>query len=53
MQRPVTEYIPGIQSSAYSRQIAIDKVDVKGLRHPINVRDRTGGVQHTVAMFNM
>ncbi|MCB1961297.1 MAG: GTP cyclohydrolase I FolE2, partial [Rhodocyclaceae bacterium] len=26
---------------------------IKAIRHPIKVKDRNGGVQHTVAMFNM
>ena len=45
--------IPDVQSSQDSRQIAINKVGIKSIRHPIKVSDRSGGVQHTVAMFNM
>lgn len=45
--------IPDIQGSKDTRQIAIDKVGVKDIRHPIVVRDRKGGEQHTVARFNM
>ena len=48
-----TDNIPDIQSSADSRRIAIDKVGIKGFRHPVQVKDRTSGVQHTIAYFNM
>ncbi|MEA3274537.1 MAG: GTP cyclohydrolase FolE2, partial [Pseudomonadota bacterium] len=42
-----------VQSSADSRRIAIDKVGIKDIRHPVHVRDRSDGEQHTVATFNM
>jgi GTP cyclohydrolase I len=45
--------IPDVQSSPDTRKLAIDRVGIKAIRHPARVRDRTGGVQHTVAMFNM
>lgn len=45
--------IPDVQSSADTRQIAINKVGIKAIRHPIQVRDKSEGVQHTIAMFNM
>ena len=45
--------IPDIQNSRDSRHISIDKVGIKEIRHPIVVRDRNGGEQHTVARFNM
>ena len=49
----ITATIPDIQNSRDTRQIAIDKVGIKDIRHPIVVRDRNGGEQHTVARFNM
>jgi GTP cyclohydrolase I len=48
-----TDTIPDIQSSADSRRIAIDKVGIKAIRHPVQVKDRATGVQHTIAHFNM
>jgi GTP cyclohydrolase I len=45
--------IPDVQSSADTRQIAINKVGIKSIRHPIKVRDKSEGTQHTVATFNM
>jgi GTP cyclohydrolase I len=45
--------IADVQGSADTRQIAIDKVGIKGIRHPVRVSDRGGRDQNTVAMFNM
>jgi len=45
--------IKDVQGSEDFRQIAIDKVGIKGMRHPVRVRDRSGGEQHTIATFNM
>lgn len=45
--------IPDIQNSKDTRHIPIDKVGIKDIRHPIVIRDRNGGEQHTVARFNM
>ncbi len=45
--------IPDVQNLADTRQIAINKVGIKSIRHPIKVQDKSGGIQHTIAMFNM
>ncbi len=45
--------IEDVQSSADMRRIAIDKVGIKDIRHPVRIKDRSGGEQHTVANFNM
>ena len=45
--------IPDVQNSADKRQIAINKVGIKDIRHPAQVKDRSGKIQHTVANFNM
>lgn len=42
-----------VQSSQDHRAIAIDKVGIKDIRHPVQVKDRAGKIQHTVANFNM
>lgn len=42
-----------VQSSKDTRQIPINKVGIKDIRHPVRVADRTGGEQHTIANFNM
>lgn len=41
------------QGSADNRRIAIDKVGIKNILHPVRVRDKSGGEQHTVARFDM
>jgi GTP cyclohydrolase I len=45
--------IEDVQGSADTRQIAINKVGIKDIRHPVKVADRSGNEQHTVANFNM
>ena len=45
--------IPDVQASADTRKLAIDKVGVKAIRHPMRIQERSGSVQHTVATFNM
>jgi GTP cyclohydrolase I len=45
--------IPDVQSSADTRHLAINKVGIKSIRHPVVVKDKSVGVQHTVATFNM
>jgi len=45
--------IADIQSSPDHRHLPINKVGIKNIRHPVRVRDRSGGEQHTIASFNM
>ena len=45
--------IPDVQGSPDARKLAIDKVGVKAIRHPVKIQERSGGVQHTIATFNM
>jgi len=53
MNSPVNLSILDVQNLADTRQIAIDRVGIKAIRHPVTVKEKTGAVQHTVAMFNM
>jgi GTP cyclohydrolase I len=53
MNSPDNFAIPDVQGSADTRRLAIDKVGIKAIRHPVRVADRDGGVQHTIATFNM
>ncbi len=53
MNSTETHSIPDVQSSEDIRQLAINKVGIKAIRHPVKLSERNGGVQHTVAMFNM
>ncbi len=45
--------IADVQSSEDTRRIAIDKVGIKDIRHPVRIKDRSEGEQHTIANFNM
>lgn len=45
--------IEDVQNSADTRKIAINKVGIKDIRHPVKVGDRSEGEQHTIATFNM
>ncbi|MCK5920214.1 MAG: GTP cyclohydrolase I FolE2, partial [Methylococcales bacterium] len=58
MNKPLPEpvvdsTIADVQGSPDNRNLTIDKVGVKDVRHPIIVKDRSGWEQHTVANFNM
>ncbi len=48
-----TSVIADVQSHPDTRKLAINKVGIKHIRHPVRVRDRSGGDQHTIATFNM
>ncbi len=48
-----TSTLPDVQNSQDTRAIAINKVGIKDIRHPVQVKDRTGKIQHTIANFNM
>jgi GTP cyclohydrolase I len=52
-QREKSLAIPDVQGSADTRRIAIDRVGIKAIRHPVKIRERAGGIQHTIALFNM
>jgi GTP cyclohydrolase I len=45
--------IPDVQSDPDSRKLAIDKVGIKAIRHPVRIQERLGAAQHTIAVFNM
>ena len=45
--------IADVQGSPDTRNIAIDKVGIKEILHPVRIKDRNGEEQHTVASFNM
>ena len=53
MSQATENAIADVQSSEDTRKIAIDKVGIKDIRHPVRVSDRSGGEQHTIANFNM
>lgn len=45
--------IPDIQSKADNRQIPINKVGIKSIRHPVKIKDKSEKEQYAVATFNM
>jgi GTP cyclohydrolase I len=49
----VTPIITDVQSRPDTRRIPIDRVGIKDIFHPVRVKDRAGGEQHTIANFNM
>lgn len=51
MNRPFV--IPDVQSCKDVRCLAIDKVGIKNIKHPVCVKDRSGREQYTIAVFNM
>jgi GTP cyclohydrolase I len=53
MNSPAHHPIADVQSSADTRRLAINRVGIKSIRHPVKVKDKSVGVQHTVASFNM
>lgn len=53
MNPPQNTPIPDVQNMADTRRLAINKVGIKSIRHPVQVKDKNIGVQHTVATFNM
>jgi GTP cyclohydrolase I len=50
---PADDPIEDVQGRADSRQIPINKVGIKDVYHPVRVKDRSSGEQHTIANFNM
>lgn len=45
--------IADVQNSKDTRRIPINKVGIKDIRHPVQIRDRSGGDQATIANFSM
>lgn len=53
MTIPAKAVIPDVQASEDLRHLPINKVGIKDIRHPFKVLDKSGGVRHTIATFNM
>lgn len=51
--RPSVTDIEDVQSRADTRRLPINRVGIKDISHPVRVRDRSAGEQHTIATFNM
>ena len=50
---PPSNDVPDVQGRADERHIAIDRVGIRGIRHPLKVKSADGSTQHTVATFAM
>jgi GTP cyclohydrolase I len=48
----VTE-VEDVQARRDTRELPINRVGVKDISHPVRVKDRSAGEQHTIARFNM
>jgi GTP cyclohydrolase I len=52
-RRPATAEVEDVQGHADTRRIPINRVGIKDIAHPVKVKDRSEGEQHTIATFNM
>ncbi len=53
VKSPRIAVIEDVQSRADTRRIPINRVGIKDVSHPVRVKDRAAGEQHTIASFNM
>lgn len=53
MNAPETFFLPDVQSTVDSRQLAIQKVGVKGLRYPLQLEAADGSLVSTVATLTL
>ena len=52
-QRDTHLPIADVQNETDTRKISIDRVGIKSLRYPIRVRNESGAISHSVAVFDM
>ena len=45
--------VEDVQGHTDTRQLPINRVGIKDIAHPVRVKDRSAGEQHTIARFNM
>jgi GTP cyclohydrolase I len=50
---PAHSEVEDVQGRADTRRIPINRVGIKDIAHPVKVKDRSEGEQHTIATFNM
>jgi GTP cyclohydrolase IB len=53
LPRPLLAEVEDVQGRADTRRLPINRVGIKDIRHPVRVKDRSAGEQHTIATFNM
>jgi GTP cyclohydrolase IB len=52
-RRTTATEVEDVQGHADTRRIPINRVGIKDIAHPVKVKDRSEGEQHTIATFNM
>src|SRR3954471_2064153 len=52
-RRPAPTEVEDVQGRHDTRRIPINRVGIKDIAHPVRVKDRSEGEQHTIATFNM
>ena len=52
-RHPKAQEVEDVQGHADTRRIPINRVGIKDIAHPVKVKDRSEGEQHTIATFNM
>ncbi|HKD53808.1 MAG TPA: GTP cyclohydrolase, FolE2/MptA family, partial [Steroidobacteraceae bacterium] len=50
--RPRVTEVEDVQAHADTRRLPINRVGIKDISHPVRVKDRSAGEQHTIATFN-
>lgn len=53
MNAPEQTFLPDLQSSIDERELAIDRVGIRGIRHPVLLATHSGDAQPTIASFDM
>ena len=53
LARATLDEVEDVQGRADTRRLPINRVGIKDIRHPVRVKDRSAGEQHTIATFNM
>ena len=53
LARATLAEVEDVQGRADTRRLPINRVGVKDISHPVRVKDRSAGEQHTIATFNM
>jgi GTP cyclohydrolase IB len=53
VNKPKVNSVEDVQGHADTRRIPINRVGIKEIVHPVKVKDRSRGEQHTVATFKM
>ncbi|HEY7887537.1 MAG TPA: GTP cyclohydrolase FolE2 [Steroidobacteraceae bacterium] len=53
LARAALAEVEDVQGRTDTRRLPINRVGIKDIRHPVRVKDRSAGEQHTIATFNM